>query len=388
MGELESLLLVLALIYLSECMVWVRRGALAFRRWWGKNYRILHPGGLLANPRGGLLPANPLPPLGTVFVAQPFPLSLSPDAAFAYSSTCLNPAGRPSQTAGCLRFEDIRDVAVEGRNVLVNGEIFLKSISAFSARHLADGLRRLQKLPKPERAEAIKGLIRDSLNAGNIAGILRDCGSRAGPIRILSNALFFYLFFVVVPFVWRFGFGQLGLWLLGGMLPQTITIALLFRRAHQALYPGAGEERFKPFLTMLLAPPTAIRAPDILARHLLEQFHPLAIAQVLCPSDSFEHFARQVLLDLRYPLFPVCPTSDEAAVAVERGFRTAVREAVEKFIQCAGLRPEDLTAPRRPDEPANQSYCPRCGAQFVMREGRCADCGGRPLQSFKQIPTA
>ncbi|PYK98202.1 MAG: hypothetical protein DME19_13390 [Verrucomicrobia bacterium] len=361
MGELESLLLVLALIYLSECMVWVRRGALAFRRWWGKNYRILHPGGLLANPRGGLLPANPLPPLGTVFVAQPFPLSLSPDAAFAYSSTCLNPAGRPSQTAGCLRFEDIRDVAVEGRNVLVNGEIFLKSISAFSARHLADGLRRLRKLPKPERAEAIKGLIRDSLNAGNIAGILRDCGSRAGPIRILSNALFFYLFFVVVPFVWRFGFGRLGLWLLGGMLPQTITIALL---------------------------PTAIRAPDILARHLLEQFHPLAIAQVLCPSDSFEHFARQVLLDLRYPLFPVCPTSDEAAVAVERGFRTAVREAVEKFIQCAGLRPEDLTAPRRPDEPANQSYCPRCGAQFVMREGRCADCGGRPLQSFKQIPTA
>ena len=29
MGELESLLLVLALIYLSECLVWVPRGAMA-----------------------------------------------------------------------------------------------------------------------------------------------------------------------------------------------------------------------------------------------------------------------------------------------------------------------------------------------------------------------
>ena len=60
MGELESLLLVLALIYLSECLVWVRRGALAFGTWRGKHFGILHPGAILANQRGGLLLANPL----------------------------------------------------------------------------------------------------------------------------------------------------------------------------------------------------------------------------------------------------------------------------------------------------------------------------------------
>jgi hypothetical protein len=221
------------------------------------------------------------------------------------------------------------------------------------------------------------------MNDEDISKLLRDCRSRSGPVRVLSNALFVYLFAVVVPLVCRFGFGQFGAWLLAGMLAQTITIAVLFRRAHAALHPGADEERFKPFLTMLLAPPTAIRAPDILARHLLENFHPLALARVLCPRESFEEFARQVLLDSRYPLFPVSPKSDPAAVAAEQWFRDAAMNAVEKYVASAGLQPVGLTAPPLPAEPANRSYCARCGAQFVMTEGSCADCGGRPLQPFK-----
>src|SRR5947199_254181 len=71
MGELESLLLVLALIYLSECLVWVRRGALAIRNWRGRNSRIVDPGALLGNQRGGFLLANPLPPLGNAFARPP-----------------------------------------------------------------------------------------------------------------------------------------------------------------------------------------------------------------------------------------------------------------------------------------------------------------------------
>ena len=382
MGELESLLLVLALIYLSECLVWVRRGALAFGTWCGKHFRILHPGAILANQRGGLLLVNPLPPLGTVFVSQGFPFSLSPEGAFAYSSACLDPAGRSSQTARYLRFEDVRDLAVEGRQVLVNGAIFLNAISTFSARQWADWLRRLGKLPKAGRANAIEELIHESLNGEKTSRHLRDCQSRARPIRILSNALFVYLFLMVVPLVWRFGFGKFGLWLLAGMLAQTVAIAILFRRAHQALYPGADEERFKPFLTMLLAPPTAIRAPDLLARHRLEHAHALAVARLLCRPRTFRTFARRLLLDLRYPLFPVCPTNDPDAVAAEEWFRAAQQKAIEQFLQRADLDPNELTAPPRPAEQANQSYCPRCRAQFVIRDGTCADCGGRPLQPF------
>ena len=385
MGELKSLLLILALIYLSECVVWVRRSALVFATWWGKNFRILHPGTVLGNQRGGLLFANPLPPLGTTFISTGFPLSLSPEGAFAYSAACLNPAGRPSQTARSFRFEELRDVAFEGGKVLVNGEMFLKAASTISARHWASSLRGLRNLPKTARADAIRKLIHESLDADQIARRVRELQWRVKPIRHLSNALFIYLFLVLAPLLWRYGFGQFGLWLLLGMLAQTVSIAVLFRRAHQALYPGADEERFKPFFTMLLAPPTAIRAPDIFARHLLETFHPLAVAKVLCRPETFTGFARLILLDLRYPLLPVCPMDDPSAVLVEQWFRAAQREAIEKFIQSAGLRPDELIAPPKPSETASQSYCPRCGAQFVVHAGYCADCGGRPVQPFGDI---
>ena len=382
MGELESLLLVLALIYLSECLVWVPRGALAFASWRGISFGLRPSGTWMGNQRGGLLLSNPLPPLGTVVIVPDFSLSLSPAAVYAYSSVCLDPAGRPLQTARHLSFKEIRNVAADGRKVFVNGELFLKAASTFSARMLAELLRPLRKTPEHERAGAIKQTLDESLDTEKLSTRWREFQTRARPIRMLSNGLFVYLFLVVAPLILRFGFGQFGLWLLIGMLAQTITIAVLFRRAHRTLYPDAAEERLKPFLTMLLAPPAAIRAPDLLARHLLENFHPLTVAQVLCSPARFKSFARQTLLDLRYPLLPVCPTTEPEPLATEQWFRTARREAAEKFVQRAGLKADELTAMPGPTEPANQSCCPRCGAQFVTRTGTCADCGGRPLEPF------
>jgi hypothetical protein len=382
MGELESLLLVLALIYLSECLVWLRRGTIAFTTWRGTRFGVRPSGTWMGNQRGSVRVSNPLPPLGTVFIVPDLPLSLSPAAVFAYSPVCLDPAGRPWQTARHLSLSDIRNVGVEGRKLLLNGEVFLKAASTFSARWLGELLRRIHKTHQTERAATIKQMLNECLDAEKLSARRRLFQTRARPIRMLSNGLFLYLFLVVAPLILHFGFGQFGLWLLVGMLAQTTTIAILFRRAHKSLYPDAGEERLKPFLTMLLAPPTAIRAPDLLARHLLEHFHPLAVAQVLCSPDQFKNFSRQTLLDMRYPLLPVCPTNEPEALATEQWFRAARQEAAEKFLRRAGLKPDELTALPQPTEPSNLSCCPRCGAQFVTRTGTCSDCGGRPLEPF------
>ena len=91
-----------------------------------------------------------------------------------------------------------------------------------------------------------------------------------------------------------------------------------------------------------------------------------------------------MLLDSRYPLFPISPKDDPAAVAAEQWFRDAALNAVEKYVAGAGLRPGDLTAPPKPADPSNRSYCARCGAQFVVTGGTCADCGGRPLNPFAE----
>jgi len=383
MGELQGLLLVVGIIYLSECLVWVRRGAMAFASWWATSSRIRHPGTLAGNPRGGLLLANPLPLLGDIFIVAPFPASVSPGGAFAYFASCLNPAGRPVQTAKYASWDDLQPLETDGRKVLVGGALFLTALSTFGARHAGDLLHRIRKLPKADRASAIRKAVSESLDTRKVSERLLEYRKRSKLIRFLANLLFAYLFLVVPPLIWRFGFGVLGMSLLAGMLAQTIILAILFRSAHKALYPDAGEERFKPFLTMLLAPPAAIRAPDVLGRHLLEAFHPLAVARILCSPKRFQDFARQVVIDLRYPFFPVCPTTESAPVETERWFRETEFEAVKTFLEQEGLKVNELFAAPQPTEPSNLSYCPRCGTQFVTRAGACADCGGRPLQMFQ-----
>ena len=388
MGELQSLLLVLSLIYLSECLVWVRRGAAAFANWWSPNYSIRHPGTLAGNHRGGWLLANPFPPLDGLFLAAPLPFSLSPQAVYAYCSACLNPAGRPPHTGKLLHWDKFQSIRIHSRNLEVNGELFLTAFSTFAARRAGELLRRLAKLNPPDRAGEFRRALLATLDATKIARRLEEYRKLSRPIRLLANPLFVYLFVIVPPFLWRYGFGAPGLGLLAGMLAFTVPIAVLFRRAHRSLFPDAEEERFKPFLTMLLAPPAAIRAPDLLGRHLLEEFHPLGIARVLASPARFRRLADQLLRDLRYPLFPVCPTTEPVAVQTEEWFRLALLEAVEKFLAKEGLDPHQLAAPPKPSEPVNVSFCPRCQAQFVRRDGACADCGGRPLQAFSSAPEA
>jgi hypothetical protein len=288
------------------------------------------------------------------------------------------------QSAKYASWDDLQSIEIDGRKIFASGDLLLAAISTFAARHTGNLLGRLRRLPKGERITAIHKELSASLDNTKVSKRLQEYRKRVNPIRILSNFLFVYLFLVVPPLIWRFGFGVLGLCLLGGMLVQTVAIAILFRRAHKALYPDARDDRFKPFLTMLLAPPAAIRAPDVLGRHLLGSFHPLAVARIVCSPKRFRDFARQTLIDLRYPLLPVCPATESAPVETERWFRETTLAAVEKFLQQEGLKVSELVGVPQPIDPANLSYCSRCGTQFVTREGTCADCGGRPLQLFQR----
>ncbi len=385
MGELESLLLVLTVLYLAECVVWVRRGLVAFVNPWfpaAKRWRVWHPGTTVGNPQGAPHLANPLPPLGSVIIGQQFPISLSPQAALAHTGACLNPTWRPRQTERLVDFDDMQSLARDGRKVLINDALFVKASSPFTARRIVNALREIKALPSSKRADAIGGLLRASFDIAAGRERLRSFQGLNLPIRFAGNSLFVILYLIAPAVVWRFGLSQ-WIWLLvAGILAHTVTIALLFRRAHGLLYPGSAEERFAPFLTMLLAPSSAIRAVDVLSKPLLEEIHALAAAHVLLQPAAFREFARHVLLDLRHPILPACPATAEMAVRTEHWFREATREAAEQFVKDSGLDLEVLLAPAAPAEQASTAYCARCGAQFINTSAFCADCGDRPVQQW------
>ncbi len=382
MGDLESLLLILAAIYLTECVIWVRRGGIAINRYWGKVWRVWHPGNLLANAHGALFLSNPLPPFGNALLSHQPGISLSPEATLSFTASCLNSSWRPPQAARLIPWDQIKTVGVEGKSILVNDTLFAKAPSTAEARRRATILHRLKSAPDPQRESAIREVIAASLESTKVRKRWEEYEEHSASLRGLAILLFIYLFAVAPLLLWKYGFRYAGIGVAAGLIAQTFSIAWLFRRAHQKLFPDGAGDRFTPFLTMLLAPPTAIRAPDILGRHILEEFHPIAVAQALAPPEAFKDLARHVLLDLQYPILPAAPSSDPTAVRVEEWFRATVRDSVWKAVERAGVKPGILLNPPAPTESVHRAFCPRCGAQFVNADAVCGECGGRALVTF------
>lgn len=382
MSDLQLLFLVLTALYGWECASWLRRGSVACTTWLGRRWRVKHPGALLGNPRGGVVFAAPLPPLGTLFTANQFPLSLSPEAALAFVSTNVNPGWRPAQSGRALSFEALREVRANGKKLRVNGKVWLVASSTTHARSLAAVILQLAKLKPGQREEAIRNLAAASLDSKGVARRCQEFDAQSRPLRWWANALVAYVFVVAPIMIWFVGLRLSWLGLLVGLCVLTGATATRFRRAHRVLYPDAGDERFTHTLTIALSPANAMRARDALSRPLLEQFHPLAVASVFLPRTDFQGFARRTLLDLRHPALPVCPGTDGVAHAAEAFWRHAVRVAAERMLKRGGMDLEDLCRPPAPADDACCAYCPRCDAQFTSTASHCADCGGLAVKAL------
>jgi hypothetical protein len=372
MSDLELLFLVLAVVYGWECASWIGRDSTAFRTWLGRQWRTVQPGTLIGNQRGGFIFAPPLPPLGTLVVGQQFPFSLSPQGV-----------DLSGESGKVFRFDEIRSIETKGRKVYADGVVMLKASSSTLAEYLGQQLERLSKLPSPKRANAIENIVRHSLDTDAAKRRWLEVQREIAKLRWPTNLLFVYLFVLAPLLIWNFGLRRCWLGLLIGVLAFTITTAVRFRSAHKALYPAAEDERFTHFLTILLSPATTIRAHDVLSRPALEIFHPLAIAKVFCPEETFLELARQTLRELRYPVLPVRTAAEPMALETERDWRALQLKTIEAFLERTGNAPETILAPPMPTDPACHSYCPRCLAQFTASEGLCPDCGGVALVPFK-----
>src|SRR5205807_1042828 len=233
MTDLELLFLVLVVIYCWECACWLRRGSVAFLTWFGRRWKLAHPGAVLGNQQGGFIFAHPLPPLGTLLAGNQFPLSLSSDAVLAYVAPSVNPGGRPIQTGKCFRFAEIQSVESNGKKVRVNGELLLKAASPAFAAYLAQQLRQLTSLAPAQRANAIEELVRAGLDTKAIERRWQEFRTQTGSMRLLTNCLFGFLFLFAPALIWRFGLRQSWLGLLAGILGFTVATAIFFGRAHK-----------------------------------------------------------------------------------------------------------------------------------------------------------
>jgi len=379
MSDQQSFLLILTLLYLSECVCWARRGAALFRRAWTSRWQMALHSGVLANDRGELHWLWPLPPLGTAHVLRAPPFSLTPEGILAGTTEVLPGQGRPRLSDRFLRWDEIKTVETEHRRLLINGERFWESDSPYQPLRWAKLIPQLAALEPAQREPRLAVELAAAFDRAALERSRREFEEAARPVRRFTNALFVLLFLAVPGAFWRFG-------LLPTLWPVLVALGLLvvlatrqFLKAHRRLHPEAGDERFRIGIVVALAPFSAIRAVDALGRSALERFHPLTGAFALLPRAEAEEFARRVWRDLRFPMQPEFPGGNATASAAARWFRERELAAVERFLNSEDVDVGALARPPKPTEAVNVRYCERCESQFTTQGKACADCGHRPL---------
>ena len=380
MSEGQTLLLILILLYLTECLIWVKRESVAFVSRMGGRWRLTVPPSWLGNANGGILFLNPLPPAGRVFLSHLSPISISPSGICAYNlQTLPSEARSPGQTGHFLPFNKITRSTTDGVYLLVNDERFAKCATARQARTLAKLIGEMAKASAAKRERLARNWISKQFAVDDAAARLREGNAIIKPMRALSLILFLFLFVVTPVLVSSFGLIRLITPVAAVMVMLAVLIGILFYRAHKQLFPAESSERFENLVKMILCPPVSIRAPDIITRNLLAEYSPIVVASLLTGSNE-QQFVRAFILDLQHPL--------KHEVSDETAEKTIAWTAAEQLNICldqvkAGdyLKPEDLLAPAQ-REGNSISYCPRCRCQFVVSAVECPDCPGVALVDF------
>jgi hypothetical protein len=367
----QTLFIVLVLIYLSECVLWVRKQSVGFLSPWCRRVRISTA--LFGNATGGLLFVNPLPPLGSVFLSHLSPLSISPAGICALNVQALPGVGRLVQSERCLQFDRIAQASTDSAYLLVNDERFVKCATPTQAGELAELINQTAKASSSSDRERILRTYNSMKFAEDEARkVLLESVSTLFEIRLLGSIFFVFLFVVAPALMSVYGLLRLFIPVAVVTFVFAIQIAVMFHRGRKLLFKG--EARWDQLIIMILCPPAAIRAADLLTRELLSNYNPIVVAHLLAGTKAHQ-FIRSFILDLQHPLKHES-SNETAAEIIEWSVADQLRQCVWYVEHKKSLK--GLLAPLKATGDFN-SYCPRCECQFTFGESECPDCPGVEL---------
>ena len=382
MSDAGSLLIILCAIYLSECCQWLRVDTVLVCNPWLLSWRVKYPRGVFGNDQNRLICGSIFPPLGPAFVTQWWPVSVSPEAIFAYTPQAVNPQTSPSHSKRLIKIADIREISVRESELIINDESLVKFCSPQLAWSFAKLVRKLESSAESERGKVVDRALDRALESRAVQLRYQVTTKRTKFLWLLSNLLFVYL--VAVSMLLLYSSTARLLWpfwlaILFVLVAQTIWE---FRSVSRKLYRRHPMQWKAHGLMMALSPLGAIRAFDFASRYALSTFHPLAVAQSLCRPKVSRLIAQHALLDLKYPLSKLDAKLSVQQAATVSWFQEHLEAAVQRSFVRAGIYADELLTPPDAEGADCVSYCPRCHAQYVLAEGVCEPCQNILLRPF------
>ena len=377
MSETQSLLLIIFILYLSECVIWIPRNSVAFVLNWGKRWTVALPSVNFGNLQGGLYLINPFPPLGNIFRCQTLPVSISSRKICSYTSQAWTKAGRPQQSSQCFDLSNIEEVSTQSNKVYINGALFVKCVTSKIAKNVVELIKRLSRSSYSSRAHIFESTISHFMDVGEIDLLLKEYQKRTIILRLLCIMAWFYLFVLAPILMWHYGFIRLFLPAIIVLLVFNTIIIICFYRTHKSLLPIDKDDRLNTILKIVFCPPFAIRANDSISLNYFDRYNPIAVGKVLLTETDFNRFVQWAVLDLKHPLMDYSIAKEVKITDI--WYRKRVLKNVEAFLYKYGIDVYNLTKPDMLSDDSCVSYCPRCLCNYTILPGTCKDCTGVKL---------
>jgi hypothetical protein len=371
MTEVHVLFLVVAGVYLLQCIGWAPFESEVFRIGWRLRASLLPQGLRMRFGQHKLFFLNPFLPLSGAIVCELFPSVVTSAEG---SPTQSNPS-RPDEATGRrtirLSAQAKQQVQSVGKEIRSAGHLLFTAHSDAYATFLATVLDHVRKRSAQDRDRAFEREFEKMFDTNKVALRLEEYQTRTAFLRTACVLLFVFLFLLAPVLIRLRGLERIWPVLLAYLIWSLAWIGWSFLRAHRALYPGQKEGRWQQVLVLALSPFSSIRANDVLLRDLFCAFHPVAIGYVLLSKEESRVLAER---NLRQSLFRM----DSDATSSD----SVMRRVLQAFLSKNGMPPEELLSPPHRESENCETYCPLCLAQFVLTEGECPDCGEVTLKKF------
>lgn len=371
MTEVQILFLVLAGVYLLQCIGWAPLESEVLRIGWRFRARLLPQGLRMRFGQHQLFFLNPFLPLSGAIVCELFPSVTTSQEGSPVKSNPSMPQEATGRPAIRLSAQGKQQVQSVGKEVRSAGHLLFTAHSEACATFLATFLDHVRKRSVQDRDRAFEREFEEMFDIKKIALRLEEFRAHTAFLRTACVLLFVFLFFLAPVLIRLRGLERIWPILLAYLIWSLAWIGWSFLRAHRALYPDQKEGRWQQVMVLALSPFSAIRANDVLLRDLFCDFHPVAVGYVLLSKTESRIQAERTLRQSLFRMEGDATSSD-----------AAMRRVLQAFLMKHEMPPEELLSPPKRESGNCQTYCPLCLAQFVLPEGECPDCGDVPLKQF------
>jgi hypothetical protein len=385
--DTEWIMIVVAAIYLFECACWVRRDTLCLSTILGR-FRALHSPSFMGNERMKLVIGNPSP-LARSFLCEPWPITISPDGIVIPEGMRFDSSGQTERDA--MLFDSLSHaiLAVEKEVHYNNGPIAVCSTDE-QAKQLAAMIGEVAVANPADRGK----LIGEHLDrwTDNAAAAERFAELKRLVATLRSSGLtLFVMMFVIGPAMYFAPMRRPWPWQVVALYFVFFAISWLltiwdYSVCRKKLLGEPFSQRFRHIGMLFLSPAGAMRSSEVLLRHSMATFHPLAVAAALCTKERFTALARPTLLAVEHPKPGELPSEPEAR-RIDEWFRKKHLKRLTALVRRMEIDLDELLEPPKPLYDSH-SYCPRCRNQYVLAEGTCKDCGGVTLVAYPETAEA